>query len=122
MSALLFVYGTLKRGCSNHRQMGGLTFVGAARTQPGFRLYDVGGFPGLVAAPDDRDGVHGEVWSVDAAGLARLDRFEGVAEGLYRREAVPMAAPFAAEAVDAYVFGSGVAGRAVIGSEWREQR
>lgn len=122
MSELLFVYGTLKRGCGNHRQMAGLTFVGDARTRPGFRLYDVGGYPGLVAASDDRNGVSGEVWSVDAAGLVRLDRFEGVAEGLYRREPVPLEAPFADQAVAAYVFGSSVTGRRVIGSEWREDR
>ena len=122
MKTLLFVYGTLKRGCSNHRQMTGLTFVGKARTQPGFRLYDVGGYPGLVAVSDERDGVHGEVWAVDDADLERLDRFEGVAEGLYRREAVPLAAPFNAKTVDAYVFASGVGGRPMIGSEWRERR
>lgn len=120
MSGLLFVYGTLKRGCSNHRHMAGHTFVGEARTRPGFRLYDVGGYPGLVAAPDDRDGVRGEVWSVDAAGLEHLDRFEGVAEGLYRREGVPLETPFADRRIDAYVFGSSVTGRTVIGAEWRE--
>ena len=120
MSELLFVYGTLKRGGRNQRQMAGLAFVGPARTQPGFRLYDVGGYPGLVAEPDERNGVSGEVWSVDAAGLARLDRFEGVAEGLYRREVVPLQSPFADHVVFTYVVGSAVTGRRAVGEEWRE--
>lgn len=100
--------------------MAGCTFVGEARTQPGFRLFDVGGYPGLVAVSDDLDGVLGEVWSVDAAALERLDRFEGVADGLYRREIIPLAAPFADQNVSAYVWGSSINGRTMIGSEWRE--
>ena len=54
--------------------------VGLARTQPGLRLYDLGGYPGIVAQAEDRDGVVGEVWSVDDAALKRLDEFEGVHE------------------------------------------
>lgn len=122
MNVLLFVYGTLKRGCSNHRQMAGCTFVAEANTRPGFQLYDVGGYPGLVAVLDDPDSVLGEVWSVDAAALERLDRFEGVDEGLYRRETIPLAAPFADQTVNTYVWGSTVNGRAKIGSEWRERQ
>lgn len=120
MSSLLFVYGTLKRGCSNHGQLAGQTFVGIARTQPGFSLYDVGGYPGLVAQAGDRDGVSGEIWSVSETGLLRLDDFEGVHEGLYRREPVPLLAPFAGQMVNAYFFASSVQGRPEIGSEWTE--
>jgi gamma-glutamylcyclotransferase (GGCT)/AIG2-like uncharacterized protein YtfP len=71
---LIFVYGTLKRACSNHHYLGDQEFVGAARTAPGFCLYALDGFPGMVAKPDDRDGVVGEIWSVDAAafGITRL--------------------------------------------------
>lgn len=84
--ALLFVYGTLKRGGANHGWMAGQRFLGEARSAPGFTLYSLGEYPGLVAEADDREGVIGELWLVDAPALARLDAFEGVPEGLYARE------------------------------------
>lgn len=117
---LLFVYGTLKRGCCNHGQLAGQEFIGEARTAPGYRLYDLGGYPGLVAHAADRAGVTGEVWAVDAAALRRLDDFEGVAEGLYRRERLPLLPPFADRQTEAYVFAQSVAGRKDLGATWRE--
>ncbi|MDP3069170.1 MAG: gamma-glutamylcyclotransferase family protein [Opitutaceae bacterium] len=120
MSSRLFVYGTLKRGCCNHHHLAGQRFIGPARTVPGYRLYDLGGYPGLAAAPDDRAGVVGEVWSVNLACLRELDLFEGVHEGLYRRDPVPLIAPFAAKKIDAYVSALPVTGRAEVGAEWIE--
>jgi gamma-glutamylaminecyclotransferase len=120
MSTLLFVYGTLKRGFSNHGHIAGQKFIGLARTTPGYRLYDLGGYPGLVAKSDDHDGVVGEVWSVDEEALQRLDRFEGVHEGLYRRKPLPLLPPFADQNVDAYIPGFLISGRRDIGSEWIE--
>ena len=122
MSTLLFVYGTLKRGCSNHRHLAGQKFVGLARTLPGFRLYDLGGYPGIVAQPEDRSGVVGEVWSIEDESLRQLDEFEGVHEGLYRREPIPLQPPFADQAIDAYVSVLPVVGRPEVGSEWIEDR
>lgn len=121
MRTLIFVYGTLKRGCSNHAMMAGQTFVADARTQPGYRLFDLGGYPGLVTSPEDQEGVTGEVWSVDDDGLQRLDAFEGVHEGLYRRESIPLQPPFADQRVDAYVSALGVRGRREVGSTWSEK-
>jgi gamma-glutamylaminecyclotransferase len=120
VSQLLFVYGTLKRGCSNHGYLADQTFVGVARTMPGFRLYDLGGYPGIAARPEDREGVVGEVWSVNDAALQRLDRFEGVHEGLYRREALPLLPPFADQRIDAYVSALPITGKPDVGSEWVE--
>ena len=120
MNRLIFVYGTLKRGCCNHSQLAGQAFVGEARTQPGFRLFDLGGYPGIVANADDRDGVFGEVWSVDPDCLDRLDAFEGVHEGLYHRVPLPLAAPFHQQQVDAYVSPLPVTGRPEVGSTWTE--
>lgn len=122
MSTLLFVYGTLKRGCSNHRYLADQTFVGLARTKPGFRLYDLGGYPGIAIHAQDTTGVIGEVWSVTAEALARLDRFEGVHEGLYRREPIPLEPPYADRPVDAYVSALPITGRRDVGSEWIELR
>jgi gamma-glutamylcyclotransferase (GGCT)/AIG2-like uncharacterized protein YtfP len=120
MSTLLFVYGTLKHGCSNHPHLAGQTFVGNARTAPGYRLYDLGGYPGIAAKPDDREGVVGEVWSVVDDALQRIDAFEGVHEGLYRRVALPLLPPFADQRVDAYVSALPISDRREIGAEWIE--
>lgn len=81
----VFVYGTLKRGGSNHLLLKGQKFLGAVRTEPGFTLYTLGDYPGMVRAPGDTVGVTGELWSVDDACLAELDRLEGLDEGLYER-------------------------------------
>ena len=115
---LIFVYGTLKRGGENHHHFAGQTFIDVARTAPGYRLFELGGFPGMVEHAVDRDGVVGEVWSVDAQCLRRLDELEGVAEGLYQRKRVPLLPPFANQDVAAYFYPHSVAGRTEIGSVW----
>lgn len=120
MSALLFVYGTLKRGCSNHTHLSGQRFVGNARTLPGYSLFDLGGYPGIAPSPANLTGVSGEVWSVEPDALARLDDFEGVAEGLYRRERLPLQPPFATESVEAYFPVLPVDGRPELGPVWVE--
>ena len=117
---LLFVYGTLKRGCSNHAFLDGQSFVGAAETAPGYALYELDGYPGMVSAAGDPAGVSGEVWSVDDACLARLDELEGTDEGLYRREGVPLRAPFGDRRVEAYLYLLGVDGRGRLGNSWTE--
>jgi gamma-glutamylcyclotransferase (GGCT)/AIG2-like uncharacterized protein YtfP len=119
VSQLLFVYGTLKRGAKNHRHLAGQQFVATARTVPGFELRDMGGYPGLVPCAQDPAGVTGEVWSVDAAALQRLDRFEGVDQGLYRRARIALGGEFAAAEVDAYFPVEPVTGPS-FGGTWRE--
>lgn len=118
---LVFVYGTLKRGCSNHHFLADQDFVGEARTTPGFRLYQLGGHPGMVAKPDDHDGVIGEIWSVGEEALIRLDGLEGLKEGIYRREVVPLLPPFADQGIEGYIYNRSVKNRRDIGSEWRER-
>ncbi|MDB6128327.1 MAG: hypothetical protein JWM35_2223 [Verrucomicrobia bacterium] len=118
--SLIFVYGTLKRGGSNHSFLSGQKFLGDARTAPGYRLFELDGFPGMVAKLDDRAGVTGEVWSVNDACLATLDRLEGIDEGLYRRERVRLLAPFVDQAIETYVYAREVNGRRELGSEWKE--
>jgi len=117
---LIFVYGTLKRGCANHHFLAEQKFVGEARTAPGFRLYNLGGYPGMVAKADDRNGVAGEVWSVDADALVRLDGLEGLAEGVYRREAIPLLPPFANRDIEGYLYTRSIEGKRDIGGVWRE--
>jgi len=116
----IFVYGTLKRGGSNHSSLLGQHFLGLARTVPGYRLFEVGGFPGMVAWPGDRQGVTGEVWSVSSSCLDELDNLEGIAEGLYQRVPVPLHPPFASMGVQTYLYLRSIAGRPEIGATWQE--
>ncbi len=115
---LIFVYGTLKRGYSNHHYLQGQAFVDKARTAPGYALYDLEGYPGMVRQEGDLEGVSGEVWSVDDECLARLDLLECTAEGLYSREAVLLAVPFEGRRVDGYFYLRGIKDRKRIGPEW----
>lgn len=115
---LLFLYGTLKRGGSNHGYLRGQRFVGEARTEAGYRLYDLGGYPGLVAA--DRDGlsITGEIWEVDTEGLARLDELEDIEGGEYCREAVTLLAPYQDLEVEVYRYLLQVKGCRELGTTW----
>jgi gamma-glutamylaminecyclotransferase len=115
---LVFVYGTLKRGGVNHGFLAGQQFMGIARTQAGYQLYDLEGFPGMVPDSADHDGVTGEVWAVDAATLAALDELEGLREGLYRREPIALQPPFADHVVESYIYVRSIAGRRSLGSTW----
>jgi gamma-glutamylcyclotransferase (GGCT)/AIG2-like uncharacterized protein YtfP len=101
---LVFVYGTLKRGGTNHHHLAGQEFVAPARTLPRYRLHRVSDYPGLVAAADATTGITGEVWSVDDDCLAELDRFEGTDQGLYRRERVLLDGAFPDAQVQAYFY------------------
>lgn len=115
---LIFVYGTLKRGFSNHPFLAGQTFLGDGTTAPGFALFELDEYPGMVALAGNPAGVSGEVWSVDDECLACLDELEGTAEGLYRRGCVPLLPPFADRRVEAYLYLLGVEGRKRLGNSW----
>jgi gamma-glutamylaminecyclotransferase len=115
---LVFVYGTLKRGSSNHSFLDGQEFLGEARTAPGYTLFNLDGYPGMVRQDGDPEGVRGEVWSVDDPCLEGLDGLEGTSEGLYRRELVPLVAPFAGRRVEAYLYLRDLRGRPRVGAEW----
>lgn len=117
----VFVYGTLKRGCKNHRQMAGQVYVGDARTAPGYRLYDLGDYPGMIADAADKEGVTGELWSVTQDALARLDDFEGVDEGLYRRAPVVLLPPQDGVVAYTYLYTRDLGGRRPLGPTWIEE-
>jgi gamma-glutamylaminecyclotransferase len=114
---LVFVYGTLKRGRENHRYLREQEFVAEARTAPEFRLYNMGGYPGMVW---HREGlsIQGEIWSVDEATLARLDVLEDIAGGEYVREIIPLASPHESWSVQGYRYLLSVAGRPEVGECW----
>ncbi|WP_404381091.1 gamma-glutamylcyclotransferase family protein [Caenispirillum salinarum] len=61
-----------------------------------------------TVTPDAPAAVEGLLWEIDAPALAALDRFEGVARGLYRKRTLPVT-PAAAPAnrVEALVYVAG---------------
>jgi len=74
---LVFVYGTLRRGGTNHFRMSGADLVAEGIVKG--RLYRISWYPGLILG--DEGEVTGEVYSVDAAQLLELDTFEGLSAG-----------------------------------------
>ena len=68
------VYGTLRRGGSQHRRMAGAEWIGACDVRA--RMYRIDWYPGVVL-DDDAGCVRVEVYAVDARLLAELDAFEG---------------------------------------------
>jgi len=82
----VFVYGTLKRGQSNHGWLCKSYFVKEARTAKKYLLYDLGPYPCLVAAPHGKGKhINGELYQVTESVLRGLDTLEGVGYGLYER-------------------------------------
>ncbi|HEY8964414.1 MAG TPA: gamma-glutamylcyclotransferase family protein [Alphaproteobacteria bacterium] len=88
------VYGTLKKGERNDIQMLNAKFVREDRTaQPNFlmREYASASSPGsfspgvLEAEPGKGSHIEGELYSFDEALLAKLDLFEGLPRGIYKR-------------------------------------
>ncbi len=114
----VFVYGTLKRGGGNHALLARQQFLGPARTPPGYTLYSLGEYPGMVRSPDNMTGVIGELWAVDSACLQQLDEREGVAEGLYERVSLRLAPPFADQPVETYLYLRSLKGRRPLGTTW----
>jgi gamma-glutamylcyclotransferase (GGCT)/AIG2-like uncharacterized protein YtfP len=81
------VYGTLKRGESNHHWLAGAPFLGRTRI-PGLELYNLGDYPMAVPSLDPRARIHAELYQVDGEGLARLDVLEDYPH-LYDRRRLP---------------------------------
>ena len=75
---LVFIYGSLRRGGSNHFRMAGAEFI-ASGTITG-RMYRIDWYPGLVL-DEAGDEIHGEVYSVGPELLSALDGFEGFSAG-----------------------------------------
>jgi gamma-glutamylaminecyclotransferase len=80
---VLFFYGSLKRGYSNHHRVRG-EFLGEVVTEPRYRIIELGQYGGLIRDSVNGVAVKGELWAVDAECLAELDEFE-TGEGLWAR-------------------------------------
>jgi gamma-glutamylcyclotransferase (GGCT)/AIG2-like uncharacterized protein YtfP len=71
---LVFVYGTLRRGGSNHFRMADAEFIESGTLRG--RLYRIDWYPGLVLDASG-DEISGEIFAVDPQRLTSLDEFEG---------------------------------------------
>lgn len=74
----VFVYGSLKKGCYNHRLMKNSEFIGNG-TVDNMLLYSLGAFPAIIPAKENEKSfaVKGEVYEVNAETLKMLDKLEG---------------------------------------------
>ncbi|KAK8565044.1 hypothetical protein V6N13_020167 [Hibiscus sabdariffa] len=94
-TTLIFTYGTLKRGFSNHvllqdlMRTGDAVFKGTYQTVGKYPLvcgpYRV---PFLLNMPGSGHRVTGELYAVSARGLARVDELEGTSKGHYERRPI----------------------------------
>ncbi|WP_270180699.1 gamma-glutamylcyclotransferase family protein [Alkalihalobacillus sp. CinArs1] len=76
---IVFVYGTLRKGESNHRVIEGARLLESYSWTSG-KLYDTGaGYPALFQSEEGV--VYGEVYEVNDTFLSRIDVLEGFQEG-----------------------------------------
>lgn len=100
---LLFVYGSLKQGFRLHPHLAAGILRGMAHTGPGYALYRVSWYPGMVA-DETSGGVSGELYEIPEALLPVLDEVEGVPD-LYRRASVTVTCPdYSGEPVQALTY------------------
>jgi gamma-glutamylaminecyclotransferase len=86
----IFVYGTLKEGCSANHLLREAEFIGEAATHPRYHIYDIEGFPGMVVGEDSDNGVHGEVYEVEERCVVEdLDEYE-IEGSLFKREEIEL--------------------------------
>src|SRR5436309_5661859 len=78
----VFVFGTLKRGFPLHHGLAGAAFLGACRTVQRFPMFVAGPWfaPMMMNEPGVGQRVVGELYEIDAAGLARIDAMESIGQ------------------------------------------
>lgn len=113
----VFVYGTLKRGHCRAHFLNEQIFLGAARTEPLYRMVNCGEYPGLLAVSEGR-AIEGELWDVDHQCLQQLDREECIDVGLYARRSIKLAPPHAESTAEAYFYLGDTRGLADCGTSW----
>src|SRR3990167_787998 len=84
----VFVYGTLKRGFSNHRLLANSIYLGEEILYSGFIMYSLGGYPCVTPAdPEKSLAILGEVYKINEQTLVTLDYLEGY-PGFYDRKII----------------------------------
>lgn len=73
----LLVYGTLRRNEHAHGALSDCKYQGEVRL-PGYDMINLGGFPGIVPNPQNKNGIVGEVFDgISPDTLRQLDYYEG---------------------------------------------
>lgn len=77
---LVSVYGSLRRGLSNHEYfLGKADYLGEFKTEPIYNLHSLGGFPGIKE--NGNTSVVMEVYEVTDLEASRIDSLEGYTPG-----------------------------------------
>ena len=85
---LVFVYGSLKKGFSNHPVIENSKFLGNTETvDRNFRMFSLNYFPTVAETEGEDFTIIGELYDVDTKTLQDLDRLEGNGH-LYNRKKV----------------------------------
>jgi len=71
---LVFVYGSLRRGESNHHYLRAAAYLGEHVTAAAYTMFDLGAYPGVIATGAMR--IKGEVYAIDRLILEHLDVLE----------------------------------------------
>ena len=116
----LFAYGTLRHGAAAVPVLEGASYVRSAVVEG--TLYDIEGrHPALMLYGSTL--VKGDIWRCPADLLVRLDAYEAVPDGLFRRVAVDV------DGVPCWTFVAGPAlarrltpSRRIMHGDWLEQR
>jgi gamma-glutamylcyclotransferase (GGCT)/AIG2-like uncharacterized protein YtfP len=114
---VVFVYGTLMSGNSNHEKfLSEAKFAGDFIAE-GFELYDLGSYPGMIHSENGK--VKGQLYIVDSNILSKLDILEG--EGnLYIRKLIKVVNN-KNESQDAYtyIYNHDVSGKVKVGYDFQ---
>lgn len=82
---LIFVYGTLRSGHSNHHLLKDANSYGAGTTVGQYSMYLISGYP-YVTSFEPRYQIIGELYEIDSDTLSVLDKMEGHPRHYERRE------------------------------------
>jgi len=93
----IFTYGTLKCGFPLNDYLRDQKFIGEAETEPGYILYSLGWFPGMVKS--GKKSVKGELWEV--FNIEVIDKAEGP---FFRRTLIKLKPPYENESIEAYLY------------------
>lgn len=78
---LVFVYGTLKRGFSNHYLLETAEFVSEATIESGYKMVSLAWYPAILKDESSTTPIHGEVYRLTSdKELEALDFLEGYVE------------------------------------------
>ena len=83
---IVFVYGTLKKGCRLNYMLNTSTYLGEAVTINKYKLHHISGLP-MLEKEVEEDYITGDVYEVNDKVLQILDKVEGVPD-LYVREEI----------------------------------